>query len=232
MLWLINQAINRMKNQRWQSEKNLRYECFIIKGVSWSVLQACTRALWQQRRSCEQRWSYYILWILTDYFMYLSASALFLFSITCITSSAASFHHPWFLYVIARLIMLFSVEGCSVSSILSLAFITCTCSSSASFHCPWLLYVDARLIMLVSVKGCSVPSILFLVSITCTSSSSVMYSASSFDVRVYFLHPASASCFQNPLLTPSIHFLLSASTYCLLVNRVFFPLSYLQDGLM
>ncbi|CAI6226574.1 unnamed protein product [Periconia digitata] len=65
-----------------------------------------------------------------------SPSTLFLVSNTCISSSSASFHRPWLLYVIARFPMVVSVSGCASPSTFFLAAITCNPSSSASFHRP------------------------------------------------------------------------------------------------
>ncbi|XTI91044.1 hypothetical protein V2W45_1413208 [Cenococcum geophilum] len=65
-----------------------------------------------------------------------SPSTLFLISITCKSSSSASFNRPWLSYTNARLAMLISVEGCSFPRTLFFVSITCTPSSSASFHRP------------------------------------------------------------------------------------------------
>jgi len=63
-------------------------------------------------------------------------NTLCLVFITCTSSSSASFHHPSFQYVAARLPMLVSVEGCSAPSTLFIVSITCTSSSSTSFYRP------------------------------------------------------------------------------------------------
>ena len=74
--------------------------------------------------------------MLVSVFKCSSPITLFLVSITCTSSSLASFHYPLFLYIDARLAMLVSVSGCPSLSTLKLVSIIYTFSSSASFRCP------------------------------------------------------------------------------------------------
>src|SRR5438477_591210 len=93
-----------------------------------------------------------------------AGSEYFLPSSTCSLRSSASFNRPWFSYVQARLAILVSVSGWSMSSSLLLATITCSPSFSASFNRPWFQYVQTRSAILLSVSGWSTPSSLLLAS--------------------------------------------------------------------
>ncbi len=59
-----------------------------------------------------------------------------------------------FVQVCARLVILFSVSGCSGPSSLILASSTSTSNCSASPKRPWFQNTEARSLILISVGGC------------------------------------------------------------------------------